>query len=289
MDGAATSAAMRRGGSQHVGISGASSSEETSPVAGRYRRRMISFGDDRDYDSLQYDIEAGNSSNNDVAANREGRARGGSFSINLNDDHFSDDESGDNNNDLIPLDDVDFNVLAGSNDHEGEEDDQGVNAPRRREQQQHFQYSHMNTNDYGCEVLTFGRADHCALGVPQLSSRIRSDYNGKGGKDDGNNFFSSSSFEKTYKPKRVETFALGELRRNWSSSASKCEGDSYSSKRDRKNEIDSPAVAVAASTHHTLVATRSGQLFSFGLGKGGRLGVGEFNIVCSIFFTVSNR
>lgn len=74
----------------------------------------------------------------------------------------------------------------------------------------------------------------------------------------------------------METFALGELRRNWSSSASLPPSSSSSIRRDRKNVIDSPAVAVAASTHHTLVMTRSGQLFSFGLGKGGRLGLGEF-------------
>ena len=174
-------------------LSGGASSEETSPaaatvVARRYRRRMISFGDDRDYDSLQYDIESGNDDGNnnnnyDDGLNRQGRGRGGSFSIHLNDDdddddHLSDDESdggGDTNNDLIPLeDDVDFNVLADtSNNEEREGGGQGVTAQQQRERQQ-FQYSSSNTNDYGCEVLTFGRADHCALGVPQLSSRIRS-------------------------------------------------------------------------------------------------------------------
>eukprot|EP00985_Skeletonema_marinoi_P016888 scaffold9171_cov100-Skeletonema_marinoi.AAC.1 len=281
----------RRGGQREqrqVGIStsvsAASSTEETSPPSGRYRRRMISFGDDRDYDSLQYDIDSGDTDNNDDGTNGDGRARGGSFSINLDDGHFSDDddESGDTSNDLIPLDDVDFNVLADTNnDHEDADDGRGANVQQRQQQQQQQsqrggKLSPTNTNDYGCEVLTFGRSDHCALGVPQLSSRIRSDYNGKGGKDDSNNFFTSPSFDKTYKPKRVETFALGDLRRGWSSSSSSTknhEGDSP--KRDRRNRIDSPAVACAASTHHTLVATRSGQLYSFGLGKGGRLGLGD--------------
>mmetsp|Transcript_3796 Transcript_3796/g.8113 ORF Transcript_3796/g.8113 Transcript_3796/m.8113 type:complete len:1508 (-) Transcript_3796:28-4551(-) len=282
----------RRGGQREqrqVGIStsvsAASSMEETLSLSGRYRRRMISFGDDRDYDSLQYDIDSGDTNNNDDGTNGDGRARGGSFSINLDDGHFSDgdddDESGDTSNDLIPLDDVDFNVLADTNNgHEDADDGRGATVQQRQQQQQQSQrggnLSHANTNDYGCEVLTFGRSDHCALGVPQLSSRIRSDYNGKGGKDDSNNFFTSPSFDKTYKPKRVETFALGDLRRGWSSSSSSTknhEGDS--SKRDRRNRIDSPAVACAASTHHTLVATRSGQLYSFGLGKGGRLGLGD--------------
>ena len=297
----------RRGGQREqrqVGIStsvsAASSMEETLSLSGRYRRRMISFGDDRDYDSLQYDIDSGDTNNNDDGTNGDGRARGGSFSINLDDGHFSDDddESGDTSNDLIPLDDVDFNVLADTNnDHEDADDGRGANVQQRQQQQQQQQQSQRggnlfptNTNDYGCEVLTFGRSDHCALGVPQLSSRIRSDYNGKGGKDDSNNFFSSPSFDKTYKPKRVETFALGDLRRTWSSSSSSTknhhEGDSP--KRDRRNRIDSPAVACAASTHHTLVATRSGQLYSFGLGKGGRLGLGEFNtFVQSLMYCIN--
>ena len=57
-------------------------------------------------------MEYGNKNNNN--ANGEGRLRGGSFNINLNDDHISDDESVEDNNDLIPLDDVDFNVLESS-------------------------------------------------------------------------------------------------------------------------------------------------------------------------------
>jgi hypothetical protein len=240
---------------------------------------MISFGDDRDYDSLQYDIidSAGDNTHNNGGGER--RARGSSFNIDLDDDDDDDDESGDNN-DLIPDDGDDTN----------DNDDRGINVQQQqrrmmREQQQHQQSQRGGekpyaTNDYGCEVLTFGRVDHCALGVPQLSRRIRSDYNY--GKDDSNNFFSASSFDsKTYKPKRVEFFALGELRRSWSSSNYEGSGSS-TSRRDRRNEIDSPAVAVAASTHHTLVNTRSGKLFSFGLGKGGRLGLGEYLHVCSI-------
>jgi len=38
---------------------------------------------------------------------------------------------------------------------------------------------------------------------------------------------------------------------------------------------DGSAVAVAAATHHTLVATKNGTVYAFGLGKGGRLGLGE--------------
>ena len=282
-------------------LSSSASNERSSPPSSssgrrrrRFRRRMISFGDDRDYDSLQYDIELDNNNNGDEEEGRR-RSRGNSFNIDFDDDHYSDDddegeeeedEGRGADNDLRVLhDNVDFNVLA---DHDAIDDsDNDQRLPSQQQQQQQQQrgggkrsLAHTTTtNDYGCEVLTFGRVDHCALGVPQLSSRIQKD-------DCGGNIPSTSFDSKTYKPKRVETFALSELRRNWSSSASLPPSSSSSSsiRRDRKNAIDSPAVAVAASTHHTLVMTRSGQLFSFGLGKGGRLGLGEFIHILSPCF-----
>ncbi|KAL7534030.1 hypothetical protein ACHAXR_007460, partial [Thalassiosira sp. AJA248-18] len=232
----------------------------------RYRRRMISFGDDRDYDTINYDIEE--DPDRVSVQERECRARSGSFNVDLDDDADGDDEDETNdtvdggaNNDLIPLeDDVDFRVLASSNSGQttSQETPKSGGGGAKQEAQ------HAAADDYGCEVLTFGRADHCALGVPQFttSGRIRE----RGGED--NFSLSSSSTTTSYKPKRVETFALGELRRKWSSSSS--------SPSDHDDlGIDSPAVSVAASTHHTLVSTRSGQLFSFGLGKGGRLGTGD--------------
>ena len=264
-----------------------SSSSSSGRRRRRFRRRMISFGDDRDYDSLQYDIELDNNNNGE---GRRRRSRGNSFNIDFDDDRYSDDDDDEGeeedegrgaDNDLRVLhDNVDFNVLADDHDETDDNDDDRLPSQQQQQQQQQQRGggkrspSYTTTNDYGCEVLTFGRVDHCALGVPQLSSRIQKD-------DCGGNIPSTSFDSKTYKPKRVETFALGELRRNWSSSASlppssSSPSSSSSIRRDRKNAIDSPAVAVAASTHHTLVMTRSGQLFSFGLGKGGRLGLGEF-------------
>eukprot|EP00980_Cylindrotheca_fusiformis_P022271 scaffold9172_cov128-Cylindrotheca_fusiformis.AAC.3 len=84
---------------------------------------------------------------------------------------------------------------------------------------------------YACEVVTFGRANHCALGVVSSS----------------NNEGSSS----VLRPQRVQEFAQDSIGR------------------------DGSAVAVAAATHHTLVATKNGHLYAFGLGKGGRLGLGD--------------
>ncbi len=88
---------------------------------------------------------------------------------------------------------------------------------------------------YACEVLTFGPAHHCALGVPQ----------GGGG---GQNKSSSTTH---FRPQRVQAFGLDAIGREGS------------------------ATAIAASTHHTLVVTRDGHLFTFGLGTGGRLGTGD--------------
>jgi hypothetical protein len=81
---------------------------------------------------------------------------------------------------------------------------------------------------YACEVVTFGRPHHSALGV-----------------------VSSHGDHHAFRPQRVQEFAQDTIGR------------------------DGSGVAVAAATHHTLVATKNGQLYAFGLGKGGRLGMGE--------------
>lgn len=90
---------------------------------------------------------------------------------------------------------------------------------------------------YACEVVTFGRPHHCALGVVQgSSSSSKEDYHSS-----------------TFCPQRVQEFSQDRIRRAGS------------------------AVAVAAATHHTLVATRNGNLYAFGFGKGGRLGIGDID------------
>ncbi|MGK3753365.1 MAG: alpha-tubulin suppressor-like RCC1 family protein [Bacillariaceae sp.] len=87
---------------------------------------------------------------------------------------------------------------------------------------------------YACEVVTFGRPHHCALGVVQ-----------------GGSSFSSSS-SSTFCPQRVQDFAQ------------ECVGR------------DNSAMAVAAATYHTLVVTKKGELYSFGVENcGGRLGLGD--------------
>ena len=85
-----------------------------------------------------------------------------------------------------------------------------------------------STTRYGCEVLTFGQAHHCALGV-------------------GN---TSDVSSQKVRPQRVQSFSQCDMGRTG-------------------------AVAVAAAAHHTLVATADGALYAFGLGKGGRLGLGD--------------
>ena len=85
-----------------------------------------------------------------------------------------------------------------------------------------------NATNYACEVLTFGSALHCAMGVA-----------------------AESSSSHKLRPQRVQAFAQDTVGRNGS------------------------AVAAAASAHHTLVVNAEGHLYAFGLGKGGRLGIGD--------------
>jgi len=200
------------------------------------------------------------------------RIRSGSFNILEDNDRDGDgvpDEGG--NNDLRPLENVDYSVLGNNNNN-----DRGGDRSNRRKQKTQ---EPTTEKDYGCEVLTFGRADNCALGVPQFTTTSYS----RGSTNDkitDQDFTSSNNGSNSYKPKRVESFSLGELRRAWGSSnalssSSSTKAAALDKQQNDVNQVDSPAVSIAASTHHTLVSTRSGQLYSFGYGKGGRLGLGD--------------
>jgi len=123
---------------------------------------------------------------------------------------------------------------------------------------------------YGCEVMTFGRADHCALGVPHFASRRAVEGTGKASVAVGGQ--GGISGGSSVRPRRVELFALGEMGR---SLGDKDDVDSCSN--SDVDESPGSAVAVAAAAHHTLVATAKGHLMAFGLGKGGRLGTGDEN------------
>lgn len=196
------------------------------------------------------------------------RIRSGSFNI-LEDNDENDRDGADN--DLRPLGDVDFSVL-GDNNNRG-----GGDRSNQHSQKKKTQTTATTENDYGCEVLTFGRADNCALGVPQFTTTSYSRGSRTNDKITDQDFTSSNNGSNSYKPKRVESFSLGELRRNWSSSNTSSTSTAAASDKVQNdvNQVDSPAVSIAASTHHTLVSTRSGQLYSFGYGKGGRLGTGD--------------
>jgi len=201
------------------------------------------------------------------------RIRSGSFNILEDNDRDGDgipDEGG--NNDLRPLENVDFSVLGNNNN------DRGGDRSNQHKQKKQIPPSATKEIDYGCEVLTFGRSDNCALGVPQFTTTSYS----RGSTNDkitDQDFTSSNNGSNSYKPKRVESFSLGELRRGWSNASSLSSSKAASSDEQQNdvNQVDSPAVSIAASTHHTLVSTRSGQLYSFGYGKGGRLGTGDEN------------
>jgi len=239
----------------------------------RYRRRMISFGDDRDHDALNYEIEEAPVSDNLL----QRRSRSSSFNNAPRAYHDDEDENDDQNdydhvdNDIIPLGDEDFSLLR--DDEEGRDEDNGQIAHDSTQQLRARSNSSVDilpsAVDYGCEVFTFGKADHCALGVPQFATSGRREKRGDitfyGGTTGGR--VADSNDSTSYKPKRVEAFSLGDMRRSWTSATTQGSIDDA--------EVDSPAVAVAAATFHTLVLNRNGRLFTFGLGKGGRLGTGD--------------
>jgi len=117
---------------------------------------------------------------------------------------------------------------------------------------------------FGCEVMTFGRADHCALGVPHFASRrLVEDAPATGAKAGSSCTVGVSS---SVRPRRVEAFGLGEMGRNFDNNDDENDAECHGS-----------AVAVAAAAHHTLVVTAKGHLMAFGLGKTGRLGTGDEN------------
>ena len=204
----------------------------------RHRHRMISFGDERDY--LNNDVEA-------APVNR--RPRNGSFHVEDMDAEEDEDDAqrAGVDNDLLPLGDVGFSLLVEpeSNKAYAPEDVLTVDD---------------GSVDYGCELYTFGRADHGALGVPQFGTGDKRDRQFADGFESKRN--AQDKNVASHKPRRVEAFALGDMRREWS--------DPKVSASIEKDAVDSPVVAVAAGSHHTLAVTRGGRLFAFGLGKGGR-------------------
>ncbi|VEU38799.1 unnamed protein product [Pseudo-nitzschia multistriata] len=108
--------------------------------------------------------------------------------------------------------------------------------------------SKVDKSSYACEVVTFGRPNHCALGVIQGTGSSSSTFTSSSSKDNSNQTYSHGS---AFCPQRVQEFAQEVVGRPGS------------------------AMAIAAATHHTLVVTKKGHLYAFGLEKGGRLGLGD--------------
>ena len=153
-------------------------------------------------------------------------------------------------------------------DSDSGEDAGDGDVPRDREVIRQTLLS-QNMSTYGCEVMTFGRADHCALGVPHFASRRRVE-DATATAANGGSSTSGTGASSSVRPRRVEAFALGDMGRNF-----------YDNNNDEHDEQDEEchgsAVAVAAAAHHTLVATAKGHVLAFGLGKTGRLGTGDEN------------
>ena len=62
------------------------------------------------------------------------------------------------------------NAPADDNSDDGD-DASDSDSPRDREAMRQSLLSQSSMSTFGCEVMTFGRADHCALGVPHFASR----------------------------------------------------------------------------------------------------------------------
>ena len=101
--------------------------------------------------------------------------------------------------------------------------------------------SHNTT--YGYEVVTFGRAHHCALGVAVCSSSSSSHRHSKAAP-------AMTITDSPFRPHRVTALAP-------------------------RSSDRTTAVAIACATYHTLTITTAGELYVNGLGKGGRLGTGN--------------
>ena len=115
----------------------------------------------------------------------------------------------------------------------------------------HSKDNTISSNEYGYEVFTFGRANHYALGVIRSSDSSLSDHQNKNPLTPEKGIYGPIKNCTFPRIQRVKSFGLADL------------GPAKS------------ATAIAAASHHTLVATQNGELFSFGLGKGGRLGTGD--------------
>ena len=202
-----------------------------------------------------------------------GRPRGTSFGnvhdVDLDADGpvlANNDVGGRNRNDFGALQGTGRDANAPTNDTDNESN--SSSTPREEEGPGRPQTPSRCT--YGCEVMTFGRADHCALGVPHFASRRAVEETGKANSASGGQ--GGKSGGSSVRPRRVEAFALGEMGRSLGD-----KDDVDSSSNSDGDESPGSAVAVAAAAHHTLVATAKGHLMAFGLGKGGRLGTGDEN------------
>jgi alpha-tubulin suppressor-like RCC1 family protein len=102
---------------------------------------------------------------------------------------------------------------------------------------------------YGCEVVTFGRAHHCAMGV--VASQTSADYYHGGEEPDITKSKKKQQHHPVVHPHRIHAFAQEVVGRVGG------------------------AVGLAGATHHSLVVTASGHVFATGLGTTGRLGLGD--------------
>ena len=182
----------------------------------RRRRRLYSFEDSvMKTRSNSFGRSRGNSFSRS-RANSFSRSRGNSFA----------------SNDLQEEEDDDFYYYYSS-----EEDINNTNEFEMLQEHEILNSNLSSDVQYGYEVLTYGSADHCALGIPDVASKKQ--------------IHEEKKNDVRPAARRVESFAISEMG---------CENS---------------AIAVAAGAYHTLTLTKGGELYAYGLGKGGKLGTGD--------------
>lgn len=124
-----------------------------------------------------------------------------------------------------------------SSQEDNEDSDYSDNEEVRKDETQ----NNYNNFQYGCEVLSFGRTGHYALGVPSTAENTHHYYTS----NNHNNNTLKNSTASSPRPQRVQQFALSNI------------------------TPTNSAVGISVSDHHSLVLTKQGHLYSFGYGGSG--------------------
>lgn len=180
----------------------------------------------------------------------------------------------------------DVEDTVGDEQDEFDELNRYVHQLNRSQQQESFNVSDdppKNETMYGCELFTFGRAHHCALGVGQESSdgerKLRpqrvQEFGGRMGRAVAVAGAAHHTLAVTAKG-HLYAFGLGKGGRLGTGNDSHCPRP----RRVRGPLSNRHVVGVAAAENHSLCVTKCGEVFSFGSNRFGQLGTAEEGSRC---------